>query len=266
MTPRATEAQLIAAAQAGDEQALDALIAALQPKLYRFIRRMCPLPEDAEDILQETLITLVRRLPEFRGASSLSTYLYTVARSHCIKKLRTSKFAPTRREPVERLAELASGDDPQAAAADREAWGLVSQVLETMELEQREVLLLRDIEQLSAAEVSAVVGVSVGAVKSRLHRARKTLRERLQPLVAEPTPECPDIALAFSQHAEGELGAQACAIMQSHVDSCPRCSAICDGLKADLRTCQEAPGERVPMALQARIREQLREVIAARRG
>src|SRR5690606_26401769 len=85
---------LLEAARAGDRAALETLLVRHQGAVYRFGLKMCRDPEDAEDVLQETLLAMARGVGDFRGASSISTWLYTVARSFCIKKRRRSKFAP----------------------------------------------------------------------------------------------------------------------------------------------------------------------------
>ena len=85
---------LLAAARAGDRHALEALLERHQAQVYRFGMKMCRDPEDAKDVLQDTLLAMARGVRDFRGASSLSTWLYTIARSFCIKKRRRSKFAP----------------------------------------------------------------------------------------------------------------------------------------------------------------------------
>src|SRR5215468_5144634 len=82
------DAQLLEALHRGDEHALETLLARHAPSIYRFGLKMCRDPEDAKDIVQDTLLAAARGIREFRGASSLSTWLYTVARSFCIKKRR----------------------------------------------------------------------------------------------------------------------------------------------------------------------------------
>ena len=92
--PGADEAELVEAARAGSGAALEALLERHEARLYRFARRLCRHHEDAEDVLQESLLAAARGLRRFRGKSSLSTWLYTIARSFCIKKRRRSVFAP----------------------------------------------------------------------------------------------------------------------------------------------------------------------------
>ncbi len=85
---------LLAEARAGDRHALEVLLERHQAQVYRFGLKMCRDPEDAKDVLQDTLLAMARGVRDFRGASSISTWLYTIARSFCIKKRRRSKFAP----------------------------------------------------------------------------------------------------------------------------------------------------------------------------
>ena len=85
---------LLARARKGDRDALNALLAHHQSQIYRFGLKMCRDSEDAQDVLQDTLFAMARGVGNFRGASSISTWLYTIARSFCIKKRRRSKFAP----------------------------------------------------------------------------------------------------------------------------------------------------------------------------
>ena len=91
-----TDEALLDACRAGDRAALDRLLERYEPRIYRFGLRMCRDREAARDVLQETLIAAARTVRDFRGTSSLSTWLYTIARSFCIKQRRRSKFAPFR--------------------------------------------------------------------------------------------------------------------------------------------------------------------------
>src|SRR5512143_3531332 len=89
---------LLERARAGDHRALESLLERHQAQVYRFGMKMCRDPEDAKDVLQDTLLAMARGVKDFRGASSVSTWLYTIARSFCIKKRRRSKFAPDQEE------------------------------------------------------------------------------------------------------------------------------------------------------------------------
>src|SRR6187402_3658693 len=93
--------ELLAAARQGDAAALEMLLVRYQPHLYRCGLRMCGNVEDAGDVAQESLISMARSLRDFRGDSSVSSWLYTIARRFCIKKRRRSKFAPAREESLD---------------------------------------------------------------------------------------------------------------------------------------------------------------------
>jgi RNA polymerase sigma-70 factor (ECF subfamily) len=134
-----------------------------------------------------------------------------------------------------------------------------------MEPEAREIVLLRDIEGLSAPEVAKVTGLSVSAVKSRLHRARLSLRERLRPVVGEPsepaTPTCPDVLTLLSKKLEAEVSPELCAEMERHVDGCPHCKGLCDSLKRTLAVCSSLPTPSVPPHVQESLRLAVREAL-----
>lgn len=259
-------AQLLEEARNGDEAALEALLRAVQPQLYGFSMKMCRHSADAEDVLQESMLTLARSFRDFRGASSFSTWLYTIARSFCIKKRRQSKFAPRHEESLEHLATddqvqiRSPGATPDEHAESAEVWRRVQDGLQRIEPAYREILVLRDIEGLRAKEVADVVGISVPAVKSRLHRARSQLREHLAATPYRPQPGCPDIRKVFSQHLEGDLSADICSTMEEHVAGCPVCATECDGLKEALNACSSAPCD-LPEAVQGRIDKALREIL-----
>lgn len=183
--PIATDEVLLDATRAGDRGALEALLSRYQPRIYRFGLRMCRDREEARDVLQETLIAAARTLREFRGASSLSTWLYTIARSFCIKEHRRSKFAPAHEASLDDTSVsrrlVSSAPSPEERSAEAEIARALEGAVLALEPMQREVLLLRDGEGLTAAEVARVLGISIEAVKSRLHRARSAIRAALAP-------------------------------------------------------------------------------------
>jgi len=264
---------LLEAAQAGDRAALDALLTQYQRQIYRFGIKMCRDSEDAQDVLQETLFAAARTLHGFRGASSVSTWLYTIARSFCIKKRRRSAFAPevvsleTGASPVAAARDHAP--DPERKLADRELGAELESAIAALEPQYREILLLRDVEGLAAAEVAEVTGLSVPAVKSRLHRARVFVRDRLAPLVGPAgaqvgaaAPGCPDVVGLLSRHLEGEIDPNTCTEMEKHLAACPRCEAACESLKLALRLCGATPSPDVPEPLKESLRQGIRSLLA----
>jgi RNA polymerase sigma-70 factor (ECF subfamily) len=273
--PGRTDAELLEEARAGSGPALEALLERHEARLYRFARRLCRHREDAEDVLQESLLAAARGLPRFRGASSIGTWLYAIARSFCIKKRRKSVFAPAEVSLDTEAALAARGvaDPSRGPLETLEASRLeaaLEQEIARLDRPYREVLLLRDVEGLSSAEVARVTGLSVAAVKTRLHRARARLRAALAPLMA-PRGEvvtaalgrpCPDVVRLFSRHLEGDVSAKTCARMEEHLASCPRCAGACDELKEVLRMCRTAPEPAVPPGVQEKVRRAV-HVLAA---
>ena len=272
------ETRLLEAARAGDTAAMDALLAHYQPRVYRFGMKMCRRPEDAADVLQDTLLAMARGLRDFRGASSVSTWLYTIARSYCIKKRRRSKFAPEHelsldaeaREEVGGLAD--PGRRPDEVLEARRLEQALARSIASLDPKYRDVLVLRDIEGLPAGEEAQVMGLTVEAVKSRLHRARASVREGVAPVLGLAVPPqpggrrpCPDVVRLFSRHLEGDLSSNICAEMEKHLEACGFCQASCESLKKTLSLCRLSPAPDVPAELQASIRAGIRGLLAERR-
>jgi RNA polymerase sigma-70 factor (ECF subfamily) len=274
--PEPEDRVLLERARAGDADALDGFLRRYQPRIFRFGMKMCRDPDAAEDVVQETMLAAVRTLHGFRGDASVSTWLYAIARSFCIKKRRRPRSAP--------VAELSlESDRPTAAAAladsapapdrlveDQETRRALEAALRSLSAPHREVLVLRDVEGLSAAEVAQVTGLRVDAVKSRLHRARASLRLRLAPVLRVPRAArppgagCPDIVSLFSRHLEGEIDGTVCAKMERHIAACADCRSACDSLQATLRACRSVPAPEVPARLQESVRRGIREWLAGR--
>jgi RNA polymerase sigma-70 factor (ECF subfamily) len=269
-----TDEELLERARSGDARALEVLLDRHQASIYRFGVRMCRDPEDAKDVLQETLLAMARGVRDFRGASSLSTWLYTIARSFCIKKRRKNQGTP----PGAGAADVDAGDaaarleepasSPEEAAASKQLEHALEQAIRGLEPGYREVLLLRDAEGLTAPEVAEVTGLSVQAVKSRLHRARRAVRAHVAPLLGIPSaPDvdrgaCPDVLTLVSQHLEGEISSDVCAEMEKHVAGCARCQAACESLRQTLALCRASSARAVPLVVQADVKQALRHLLA----
>ena len=272
------DAALVEAARAGDSVALSTLLERYQARILRFGMRMCKNTEDAREVAQETLLAAARGLGQFRGQSSLSTWLFTIARSYCIKKRRKSKFAPKFEESLDddrRTAALSlttNDRSPEETVMARELEGALRAAIEGLEPMYKEVLVLRDVEGLTATEVSAVVGSSVGAVKSRLHRARAALRVALLPYLEadeRQTPlaaTCPDIVDLFSRSLEGELSTDLCQRVQTHVDSCPRCKQQCDSINRVIQLCRTDRPLDVPSEMRAALNEAIKSLLRPNRA
>ena len=265
--PEVTDAQLIEQVKHGDAKAMDSLLARHEQKIYRFGLRMCGNEDDARDVLQETLLTAFKNLGSFRGDSQLSTWLYQVARSFCIKQRRRREGEPARLESLEGTEAKAIPTDAislDAKAHAREVGQVIQAAMNTLPEQHREALVLRDVEGLSAEEAADVVGIEVGALKSRLHRARMQLKQSLAAVLDDRDTElgCPELQLELSDYAASEVDQAACARIEAHLDKCPRCTAACDSLKLTVSMCRALPSGEVPAAVRAAVRQALRVSVA----
>jgi RNA polymerase sigma-70 factor (ECF subfamily) len=237
---------LLTAAQRGERAALEQLLSRVERLVYRFGLRMCRDEEDARAVLQETLLALARDAGAFAASSSLTTALYRLARRFCLARQAERPRAPG--PPV-----TPDTIDPVNRAVDDAIAALASA--------DREVLLLRDAEGLTAPEVAAVLDADVAAVTARLHRARLEVRQKVaarlgaDALVAPPG--CPDAAALLSQHLEDELEAGAWAAMETHLEGCVSCRATVESLRLVLACCRRSSGDGVPAAVQHSVRAAL---------
>lgn len=245
-------------ARSGDAIAMEQLLAEVAPAVHRFGMRMCRHPDDADDVLQDTLLDIAHKLPTFEGRSSLTSWVFTLARTACARRRRGLKNQPFVRaddapEPIDERG------SPEDAALSRDLHARVNTALDRLPLQLREVIELRDIEGLSAKEAAVSLDIGVEALKSRLHRARALLREELRAaLDPPPRPDCPDIVAAFSHKLEGELAEADCADMQRHLAGCPSCEASCDTLRTALAACRLNAAGPIPSAVQAKVKDAVR--------
>ncbi len=262
------DGNLLDRARAGDRDAMDTLLATYEPRIYRFGLRMCGDEDAAREVLQETLLAAFRHLPGFRGDAALSTWLYQIARSACIKT-RRGQPAASRLDPdgADALVDPAPAPDARLQAA--EIGAAMSRAIATLSADHREVLVLRDVEGLSAEEAAAVVGIEVRALKSRLHRARLALRGKLADELGggddEASAPCPTLALELSAYAGADIDQATCVQIEAHLRTCARCTGACDALKRSVSLCRQLPGGEVPVAVRAEVRRAVNALIATPR-
>lgn len=166
-------AQVVAAAQQGDPRAIATLVSGSHAHVQRFARTLCATPEDAEDAAQEALIVLYRKIGTLRAAAALGSWIFQIVRNECIRR---SRLAFHRSLSAAVVAEPSAED---AALAGLEMKRIVDAIA-ALPLEQRAVLVLRDIQGQSGAATAQALGISRAAMKSRLHRGRETLRLQLR--------------------------------------------------------------------------------------
>lgn len=251
-----SDAELIAAARLGDRVGLEALLVRHAPAVVRFVGRICDDPADADDVVQETLIAAVRGVATLRDDGAFRSWLFSVARSQHAR-LRRRRVG----EPLDEAVLAHEGRGPDEIAAGAELDGSLDAAIRALGEKYREVLVLRDVEGMTAPEVAAVVGVGVDTVKTRLHRARAAVRVRMTPALGPgPGAACPDVVERFSAFLEGEIGPAECAALQSHVEDCPSCNAACASLKRTVNLCREG-GAGIPADVAGRVRAALRGVV-----
>jgi RNA polymerase sigma-70 factor (ECF subfamily) len=179
MTETTPEA-LLSAAQAGDRAALEKLLVQHRHGVYRYGLKVCRTTEDAEDAVQETLWAATRAIRAFRGGpSTLASWLFAIVRRECLRlfeRWKLQRRADLDGDAVDPLDVADSLDDEVAL---RRRGELLAAALAALDPIHREVILLRDIRGLHAPEAAAMLGISVDALKSRLHRARERLREQV---------------------------------------------------------------------------------------
>ncbi len=236
------EAETIARAKQGDREATVRLFGEHLATVQRFAMRMCRDEEKARDVAQESLLTALKSLQDYRGEASFSTWLFTIARSHCGRLRRRADREPIGEGADAGLARLTSSEPTADAQVSH---GEISDALErglgALDPSEREVILLRDVEGITASEAARILQISVPALKSRLHRARCALRENVRASVdaaPEPAdPRCPDVVAAFSAKLEGDLPANACATLEAHVAECPSCTSRCESIRRLVGAC-----------------------------
>ena len=204
---------------------------------------------------------IATHLHEFEGRSSLLSWVFTLTRSACARRRRGLKnqameSEDTAPEPHD------EAPSPEQRASEHELAGALGRALDALPEDYREVIVLRDIEGLTAPDAAVALGVSVDAVKSRLHRARESLRNALKPLLepqARQAPAgCPDVVALWSKKLEGDLSQGDCAAMEAHLQTCPSCGGACAALKDALLACQRSASAAVRPEVQARVKAAVR--------
>lgn len=163
--------QLVEDARTGNTQAIAQLLSVCQPDLKRFARRTCSTAEDAEDAVQLALWQLYRKIGALRTAATFAVWLFRIVERECFRLFRSGTAGQSKDGPdIETIAALPV---PLDLRLD------LSRAIGALPALYREVLILRDVDELTAPEVAQHLGVSVEAVKSRLHRARAMVRTSL---------------------------------------------------------------------------------------
>ncbi len=186
------DSTLVRRCQRGDSDAMSCLIVKYQDRVYNIILKICQNHDDAAELTQDTFVKVLENISSFRGKSSFYTWLFRVAVNHTLNYCkRRFKLSPVSldaendqfEEGKGKLAAVLAdpnGVDPAVVAQQKELSLIIVNLIGQLQQEHRVVLVLRDIEQMSYAEIAEVLRIETGTVKSRLSRARTKLRELLE--------------------------------------------------------------------------------------
>ncbi|GAB6061572.1 RNA polymerase sigma factor [Deferrisoma palaeochoriense] len=187
------EARLVERAREGDFQAFEELVNRTEGRIYSLLLRMTGNPEDARELMQETYLSAYRNLKSFQGNAAFSTWLYRIATNHALMRLRkkqpdTVSWDELPMPSHEEIRQKGVTDwalDPKEALLRQEVRQLLVRAIQELPPIYRAVVVLRDVEGLSTADTAKILGTTEGAVKTRLHRARIHLREKLSPYFSD---------------------------------------------------------------------------------
>ena len=173
-------AEFVDRLRAGDRRAFEELVRTQQHRVYGLALRMLGNAAEAQDVAQEAFLRAHRGLAEFRGDARLSTWLYAIVSRLCLNRLAGSERRLAR-HGEEALAKLAdAGPGPDQALERGELEEALHRAIAELPEERRIVVVLRDVEGLAYDEIAEVLDLPVGTVRSRLHRARLDLKEKLE--------------------------------------------------------------------------------------
>jgi len=178
-------APVVVHARRGDADAFTELVRICRPLIYRWAYVDTGDPDDAEDIAQEVLVRVYRRLRTFREGSSFTAWLYRITRNLAVDRERT-RARRRRLWPVGDAARAArSVSGPEDAVVSEDSAAIVHGFMKRLPRRQRQALDLVDLQGLAAAEAATMLGLDAGTIRVHLHRARRTLRS----MILEHVPE-----------------------------------------------------------------------------
>lgn len=275
--------QVVELIQSKDPKALEEALALLQNTVFAFSMKVCGQRQDAEDTMQEVLLKSVPNLFKFDSPKALVVWLYKVAKTRCLMSRRKSKFAPREALSLEELMpdrrELGTLHDkkehsPESSLLRRENAKRLREAIQKLPPDYRLVLVLRDMEELSEADVAEITGLQPGTIRVRLHRARLFVRKELAKqdlhrLPRQPTHfpaamsahprerRCKDMFAELSNYLDDELDDSLCEELEKHMDGCEPCKAFLGSLEESIRQCRIAPNEAPDPSVAAKLRRTL---------
>jgi len=236
-------------------------IGLLQSTVFSFSMKMCGHKEDAEDTMQEVLAGALKYLSQLKEPNELAAWLYTVTRNRCHRMRRSHSGSETKSVSIDELMpddeELrflmqVVHESPEHRYLQAEQSHLLQRAVLRLPSAMRLVLVLHDMEELSSEEVARVLGVQVGTVRVRLHRARLILRKEMMRVLrglpatdsavdcdlAKRPKECRALFAGLSEYIDARMEPKSCEQMRAHIESCPACVAFLKDLRAAIDRCR----------------------------
>ena len=180
---------LITRFESGPPQAMEDIVERYEGPIFNFLLRMCGHVQDAEDVTQETFLSAFRSLPELREKTKLRNWLFRIASRACLKKRRKKKFEPHKEIPLEALSDRMGSrgkdeirdwsSDPAGDLLRSELRQVLEEAIKSLPRKYRLVFNLRDLSGFDTEETAEILGITTQSVKTRLHRARLYLRQRI---------------------------------------------------------------------------------------
>ncbi|WP_327353764.1 RNA polymerase sigma factor [Streptomyces sp. NBC_01304] len=192
MSPRPPwpDERLIKAAQDGDVTSLTTVVMESQPHVRKFALSLCSSPQDAEDAAQEALIILYRKIGTLRATGALASWMFRIVRNECLRQVR--QLVSRSDDALDAGPEASAEPSAEDAVLHRLEGERIAAAVCALPPDQRQVLILRDVQGLPGRTVARSLGLSNAAMKSRLHRARAVLRHSLtapdRPAGEDPCP------------------------------------------------------------------------------
>jgi RNA polymerase sigma-70 factor (ECF subfamily) len=168
---------------AGEADAFERFVDHFRSKVFHYSWLMCGRPEDAEEVAQETLLRVFENFDQLRDPQRVRPWVFRIAKNACLMQRRKSVFAPAHElslddlPPTEELPDAAP--QPEDAVLDSELRAVLDRVIAELPISYRAVVLLRDLEELSTEETAQILELGADVVKTRLHRGRAAMRQKL---------------------------------------------------------------------------------------
>ncbi len=184
---KAEATRLVRLVRQGDKKAFDRIVLLLQDRIYNLSLNYVKQAEEAQDLTQDIFVTAYRALPSLKDDTKFVAWLYQIAVNHCRNRYsrlqRRGFFNSLSIDEPEMPLHLASGDEPQRNVEQENLLEAVIKAMHTLNDSDREILQLRDLQELSYEEIGHVLDLPLGTVKSKLNRARIKLKNKLRHLL-----------------------------------------------------------------------------------